>query len=329
MSETLVVAEPGGWLAEYQRAHCKGATAFDTFQGCVADEIVLPQSAHDHADPAQLVLACNAWTDAMLRQIYFIPGEFAPEALTSYYAHDYWTQVKAGGHAQYFAVRGRDEIALKCAAAGLKSMVADPHAELFNLLVRLKKLPKPGARKLAAQKGYRDVATAIRDLDKRFEALELKEPLMPRQKTWLKSLRKLKIAPDTEMMAALGRMASLNALRAQRLAEAQAIRAEHERDDPAYRSVKELCEMAGLSFAGLAPGGFAKMRSVWPEGPDCTAFVVRVETQRGPRSAAYYCEGGLFKNRLAVLLEPGNALPIGSLKISKVDYAAIVPAVKR
>jgi hypothetical protein len=125
----------------------------------------------------------------------------------------------------------------------------------------------------------------------------------------------------------LGRMATLNPMRPQRAAEAQAIRAQHERDDPMYRSAKALCEMAGLTFAGLSPGGFAQMRSVWPEGPDRVAFVMRIETQRGPRAAAYYSEGGFFKNRLAVLLEQGNPLPIGSLKLSREDYAAIVPAV--
>jgi len=327
MSETAVI-EPGGWLAEFQRKHCTGGTAMATYQGLLADEIILPQSADEHADPNILVLACDAWATALQEQVHLIPGEFAPEALWSFYAHDYLSQAKAGGHAQYYASRGNDEIALRCCASALKSMLADPHYELFNLMVKLKRLPRPAARKLAAQKGYRDIAAALRDLDKKLLDLEQKEPLTPRHKTWLKSLRKFSLAPDAEMTTHLARIAKANPLFQQRKAEAERIRAEHERDDPAYRAAKALCEMAGLKFAGLAPGAFAEMQSVWPEGPQRAAFVMRVDTDRGPRAAALYTDGGLIKSRLAVLLERGQALPIGSLKLPRRDYEAIVPAAR-
>lgn len=329
MSETLVIVEPGGWLAEYQRAHCSGATPLTTYQGLLADEIVLPQSAAEQNDPAQLVLAATAWAEAMQSQVMLIAGEFAPEALWSFYAHDYVTQTKASGHAQYFAMRGGDELALKCAGQGLKSMLADPHLDLFNLMLRLKRLPAKAAKKLAAQKGYRNINAALRDLDRKLLDLEQSEPLTPRHKTWLKSLRKLKIAPDAEMNSHLVRIAGLNPLRAKRLEEAARIRAEHERDDPAFKAAKELCQMAGLQFTGLGQSSFGRMREAWPEGPDCAAFLLRVGTNRGQRMAAIYKEGGLIKNRLAVLLEPGQPLPIGSLKLSKDDYAAIVPALSR
>ncbi|MGD9816942.1 MAG: hypothetical protein AB7Q23_17310 [Hyphomonadaceae bacterium] len=326
--ETAVIeqqAEPGGWLAEHQRAHCAGSSASDTFQGLIADEIFLPQSAADHTDPLQLVLACNAWTDALLNQAYFIPGEFAPEALWSFYAHDYLAQATAGGQAQYYALRGGDEIALRCTQSALKSMLADPHLEIFNLLVRLKRAKPVTARRIAAQAGYRNAAVALRDLDKRFAELEQKEPLTPRHKTWLKSLRKLKIVPDAEMTGQLNRVASVNRLRVQRQGEADAQRAHREQHDPAFRCVRRLCEMAGLRFAGLRPGGFAPMRSIWAEGPDRTGFLFRVETDRGPRAAVFYVDGGLFKRRMAVLLEQGGVLPIGSMEVSRGDYTAIVP----
>jgi hypothetical protein len=328
MSEADAIVEPGGWLAEYQRAHCAGGSATATYQGLLADEIVLPQSAAEHADPAMLVLACDAWAEAMLNQLRLIPGEFAPEALFSFYAHDYLTQAKAGGHAQYFAARGRDAVALRCASSALKSMLADPHLALFDLMVKLKRLPRPAARKLASQKGYRDIAAALRDLDKKLHELEEKEPLTPRHNTWLKSLRKLKVVPDAEMTSHLVRIAQLNPLREQRAAEAERFCAEHENNDPPFKAAKQLCDMAGLKFSGLGQGSFASMHSVWPEGPDKAAFVLRIDTDRGPRPAALYTEGGLVKNRLAVLLEQGQPLPIGSLKLSRRDYDAIVPAVR-
>jgi hypothetical protein len=325
MSETLIV-EPGGWLAEYQRAHCAGGSALSTFQGLIADEIVLPQSAADHPDPSQLALANNAWVDALMNQAYFIAGEFAPEALWSYYAHDYLAQAKNGGHAQYYVNRGGDEIAIGCTRAGLKSMLADPHLELYEFMLRLHRTKPATARKLAAQKGYRSAAVALRDLDRRFAELEQKEPLAPRQKAWLKSLRKLKIAPDAEMNQHLNRVAALNRLLAPRKQESDAIRAEHERNDPAFRAAKALCDMAGLRFAGMRATGFSPMRSIWSEGPDRTAYVFRVDTDRGPRAALFYVEGRLFKRRLAVLMEQGGTLPLGSLSLSRGDYDAIVPS---
>lgn len=318
--------EPGGWLAEYQRAHCVGASALDTFQGVLSDEIFLPQSAADNADPAQLVLAANGWCDALLNQAYFIPGEFAQEALWSFYVHDYFSQAKAAGHAQYYANRGGDEIALRCCGAGLKSMLADPQLDIFNLMARLNGADARTAQRIATQAGYRSPRAALQDLDRRFAELEEQEPLTPRHKIWLKSLRKLKLVPDAEMNQHLNRIAAGNPLRVRRKQEADFARAEAERNDPGYQAVRQLCEMAGLRFGGLRKSGFTPMRALWPEGPDLNAYLIRVDTDRGPRSALFYMEGVLGKRRLAVLIEQDGGLPLGSLSLNRDQYDAIVPA---
>lgn len=325
MNDTVeTVVEPGGWLAEYQRGRLHGGSPLSTYQGLLADEIVLPQSALENADPAQLVLASCAWAEALLDQVFMIHGEFAPESSFGFFAHDYLVQASAGGHARYFQRRGADELALKCAQQGLKSMLAAPHLELFQLNVRLHRLPAPGARKLAQQNGYRDVKAALRDLDKRLGELEAREPLTPRHKTWLKSLRKVQFAPDADMTKHLARMAQRNTLRAQRKEEADRLRAERDAADPAFIAARALCEMAGLQFRGLKPMGEAKLRDVWPEGPEKQGFAFRVETDRGPRAALFYVEGAIFKKRLAVLIEQGNPLPIGSLTPTEGDFAAII-----
>jgi len=320
--------EPGGWLAEFQRARCTGASPLQTYQGLLFDEIVLPESAAADSDPLQLVLACNAWVEAMDEQLLLIPGEFPPEALWSYYAHDYVAQAKAGGHAQYFAARGGDELALRCCAAGLKSMLADPHLEVFNLMLRLRRGPRKAVRRLMAERRYRNMAAAWRDLDKRLAELEVKEPLAPRQKLWLKSLRKLKIVPDAEMTPHLNRVGNLSRLFQHRRQEAAHLRAQHERDDPAYKAVRALCEMAGVTFMGLHAGSFAPMHESWPEGPERSAFAMRVDTNRGPRAALFYVDGGVFKKRLAVLIEHGNPLPVGSLTLGRGEYEEIVPVAR-
>lgn len=327
MSEAPV-GEAGGWLVRHQREHCSGESAASTFQGLIVDEFVLPQSAADHADPAQIVLAANAWVDALLNQAFFIPGEFAPEALWSYYVCDYLTQMKSGGHAAYYANRGADEIAIGCTRAGLKSMLADPHLDLFELMLHLKRAKPADARRAAARHGYRSAAAALRDLDARFAALDAKEPLTPRHKMWLKSLRKLSIVADAEMNQHLQRIAGVNRLMVQRRQEAAKLRAERAQSDPAFRIARALCDSAGLRFDGMRSVGFSSLRAVWPQGPERTACGFRVETDRGPRAAMFYEERGLFKRRTVVLLEENGAAPLASRTLSKEDYAAIVPALR-
>lgn len=319
------IEQPVPWIVQYQRAHCSGDSPMTTFQGLICDEIVLPQSAAAHGDPAQLVSAADAWVDALTNQAHLLPGEFAQEALWSYYVRDYLMQVSAGGHDQYFANRGSDEIAMRCVGAGLNSMIADPHLELFQLLVRLKRAKPSAARKIAAASGYRSPKLALKDLDKRFGELEAKEPLTARHKTWLKSLRKVKIAPDAEMTGHLQRVAQANPLFPRRKMEAERLRAENLRASSPFRAVKALCDMAGLSITNFRAMGFAPMRSVWPDGPDARAYVFRADTDQGPRAALFYREGRLFKRYLSVLVVQGGALPVGSLSLSASDYAEIVP----
>ncbi|MEZ5956138.1 MAG: hypothetical protein R3C27_02855 [Hyphomonadaceae bacterium] len=316
---------PIPWIVQYQRAQCTGGSPRTTFQGLICDEIVLPQSAADHHDPLQLALATDAWVEALMNQAQFLPGEFAQEALWSYYARDYLKQASAGGHEQYFANRSDDEIALRCAQAGLKSMLADPHLELFNLLVRLKRAKPSMARKIAADAGYRSPKAALRELDKRLAELETKEPLAARHKTWLKSLRKVKVAPDAEMTGHLQRVAQSNPLFPRRKMEADRVRAERLRASPEFGAVKSLCDMAGLTITNFRPLGFAPMRSAWPDGPDLRACAFRADTDQGPRTALFYREGRFFKRHLSVLVAQGGGLPVASQTLTEADYAQIVP----
>ncbi|ANP44721.1 DMP19 family protein [Candidatus Viadribacter manganicus] len=320
------IEQPVPWIVQYQRVQCTGGSPLTTFQGVLCDEIVLPQSAADHGDPAQLVAAADAWVEALTNQAQFLPGEFAQEALWSFYARDYIAQVSVGGHAQYFANRGGDEVALRCASAGLKSMLADPHWELLTLLLRLKRSKPPVARKIAAEHGYRSANAALKDLDKRFADVEAKEPLAPRHKTWLKSLRKVKIAPDAEMTAHLQRIAQSNPLFPRRVMEADRMRAETLRASPPFRAAKALCDMAGLTISNFRILGFAPMRTAWPDGPDVRGYICRLETDKGVRGALFYREGAVFKRYLSVLVDQGGGLPIGSVALTEQQYAEIVPA---
>jgi hypothetical protein len=318
-----VVAE--SWLVAHQRAHCKGASPLTTFQGLVADELVLPLSAVEGGDPAQIVFATKALTELLVNEAYLIPGEFALEALTSFYVQDYVALASAGGHAHYFGKRGTDPLALQSTRAGLKSMLADPHLALFDLMMRLTHSTAKDARRAAKEAGYKNASAALRDLDKRLAALEVSEPLMPRHRAWLNSLRKLVVVPDADVRVHVERIGARNPLRDGRREEVSRLRAAFERTDPSHAAAHALCEMAGLGFLSLRDVGYVAMREVWPEGPNHRAFRIDVETDRGPLPALFYVEGGLFKRRLAVLIEEGGALPLGSLTLSRRDYQAITP----
>ncbi len=326
--EAAIVEQSGGWLAEYQRGKRSGGSAMDTFQGVLVDEIVVPESAAKADDPAAIVRAAVAFADAMQNQAFYLPGEFAQEAAWIFYVNDYLDQVKDGGHVQYFANRGEDELALRCTAFGLKSMLADPHLALFNLSVQLETSEPKAARKAALKAGFKNTAAAARDLDRKFAAIEQEEPLIPRQKTWLKSLRKVSVTPDEEIRQRIAYLIASNPLRDSRVQEARRLQAEKETTDPVYMSLRSLCDQAGLHFTNVRQLGVTRMRSLWPEGPNKRAYAWRIETDRGQRTALFYADGMLFKRRLAVLTAPGEPLPQGSLSLTPAEFAAIVPAQK-
>lgn len=323
--EAAIVEQSGGWLAEYQRGKRAGGSAMDTFQGVLVDEIVLPESAAKAHDPAVMVRAAVAFADAMQNQAFYLPGEFAQEAAWIFYVNDYLDQVKDGGHVQYFANRGDDELALRCTAFGLKSMLADPHLALFNLSVQLETSEPKAARQAALKAGFKSTAEAARDLDRKFAAIEHEEPLIPRQKTWLKSLRKVRVTPDEEIRQRIAYLIASNPLRDSRVQEARRMQAERQSTDPVCVSVRSLCDQAGVQFSSLRGLGLTQVRCLWPEGPKKRAFAWRVETDRGQRIALFYVDGGFFKKHLAVLTSPGEALPQGSLAMTPEEFAAVVP----
>ncbi|HRK64178.1 MAG TPA: hypothetical protein PLN53_07260 [Terricaulis sp.] len=326
MSE-LGVSEPGGFLAELQRTRCKGDSALTTYQGMRFDEIIVPKSADDAAE--DFVDAVNEYAALMQDELHFLPGEFAAEASCSYYAHTYVTQAAAGGHAEYWANRSDDVVAIRCAAQGLKSMLADPYHDVFVTMTRLMNADQKTVRRLLKQKRWRNVEAGLRALDDKLKDLVATEPLAPRQRTWLKSLRKLRIIGDHETGTYRSAFETANPLRARRHAERDRLRAEREKSDPTYRTVRALCDMGRMRFMDLGDGSAGPMRAIWPEGPNRRGYVRRVLTNQGDRAAVFYREGGLFKTYLAVLLEEGGALPLGSLTLTREEYETIVPAYAR
>ena len=320
----LPAYEVGGWLIEHQRVHRQGNSSLDTYQGLLADEIVVPQSAMDDDNPEAAVRAATRFAEMMENQALLLPGEFAQEASWCFYVSDYLTQVKAGGHGQYFVNRGGDEIALRCCAFGLKSMLADPHLDLFNQFVRLQTSAPKVAQPVPKAPRTKSAAPPIADLHPSSPAIYPTEPLVPRQKTWLRSLRKLNVVPDAEFNANLQRVAAVNPLAHQRKSERQGQRTQLPDTHPAFRVAKALCEAGGLRFMDVRLSGFTPLRGLWREGPDCMAYAFRVDTDHGWRAALFFPGAGMMKRFTAALVDVGHE-PVATLTLTRAEYEGIVP----
>src|SRR5262245_8294739 len=140
---------PPPWIKTFQRERLGGDSALTTFQGLLHDELIVPQSALDAADPNALANANIAFVNSMNEEAHLLPGEYAQEALWSFFALDYVHQAAQGGHVQYFQNRGADPLALKLAGQGLKSMIADPHLSLFRQSLKLQTMEPKEAKKFA------------------------------------------------------------------------------------------------------------------------------------------------------------------------------------
>lgn len=316
---------PPPWIETYQREHLSGASPLTTFQGLLSDELILPRGAVEAKDPAALADASVAFVNSMQDEALLLPGEFAQEALWSYFALDYVTQAAQGGHVSYFVNRGDDDLALRLVGFGLKSMVADPHLALFTQFVKLQRLDPKEARKAAVRAGFRNVEGQIRDLDRQISELEQSEPIRARHKIWVKSLRKVRVVPDEEWRAAVDRVAASNPLSASRRVERDRLRADRIASDPGFETVRALCDQAGLRLMGLHAAGVTEARALWPAGPKRSARVWRVNTDAGVRTALVYADGGMFKKRLAVLIASGEPQPQSSLTLSAADFQQIGP----
>lgn len=318
---------PPPWIDTYQREHLAGDSALTTFQGLLHDEVIVPQSALDAADPNLLADANIEFVNSMQDQALLLPGEYAQEALWSFFALDYVQQAAQGGHVQYFQNRGEDQLALKLAGQGLKSMIADPHLSLFRQSLKLQTLAPKDAKKFAERAGYRSVEAALRDFDRRLNELEESEPLKARYKLWIKSLRKVRVVSDAEWRDALARIANSNPLNAPRRAERARQEAVLMETDPAHIVVRSLCDTAGLQLRTMRVLGVEPIETLWPVGPKRSGYCVSAATSAGERTAIVFADGGVFGKRYrAVLVGPGEDIPLAEQAMSREEFEAVVPA---
>ena len=242
------------------------STTLSTTLSAAGYATVLPRAIINGSD-ADVVDANVDVVNAMYAELLDV-GEIAPNALRSYYVDFYLTQVLGGGFAQYvFTAPEREDIDAYI-RAGLESMGAAAHLDLFNRTVaafealseeeadayldgdaELDGGPNPGTD------GIDGVPAGVRlleELDGEFEALLETEDITALNAAWLRGQADLLVLDEEE----LDRHIAGRVSRIPNLAERQAEAAEGDLlDTPEFEVIiRELCDVAGHTLLKITMG---------------------------------------------------------------------------
>lgn len=221
---------------------------------------VLPRAVINGSD-ADVVDANVDVVNTMYAELLDI-GEIAPNALRSYYVDFYLTQSLGGGFAQYvFTAPERHDID-DYIRAGLESMGAAAHLDLFNRTVAaFDSLSEEEADAYldgdadldgSTDDGTPDTIGHLEQLDGEFETLLESEDITAFNAAWLRGLEELLVLDEDE----LDRHIAGRVSRIPNLAERQAEAAE---DDllgmPEFEMIiRELCDVAGHTLLKITMG---------------------------------------------------------------------------
>ena len=223
---------------------------------------VLPRELINGSD-AEVVDANVEVVNAMYAELLDIE-EISPNALRSYYVDFYLTQSLGGGFAQYvFTAPDREDLDAYI-RAGLESMGASAHLDLFNRTVAaFDALSEEDADAYlnrdadldADPEGGADVPDGVRqmeELDAEFETLLETEDLVALNAAWLRGQPDLLVLDDGELDRHIAERVSW----IPNLAERQAEAAEDDLlDTPEFEIIiRELCDVAGHTLLKITMG---------------------------------------------------------------------------
>ncbi|MEO3934658.1 hypothetical protein WMO79_17820 [Micrococcaceae bacterium Sec7.4] len=220
---------------------------------------VLPRAVITGSD-ADVVDANVDVVNAMYAELLDIE-EIAPNALRSYYVDFYLTQSLGGGFAQYvFTAPERQDIDAYI-RAGLESMGAAAHLDLFNRTVAaFDSLSEEEADAYldgdadldGGTDGVPDLVGLLEELDSEFETLLETEDIIALNAAWLRGLADLLVLDEEELDRHIAERVS----RIPNLAERQAEAAEDDLlDMPEFEMIiRELCDVAGHTLLKITMG---------------------------------------------------------------------------
>lgn len=220
---------------------------------------VLPRAVITGSD-ADVVDANVDVVNAMYAELLDIE-EIAPNALRSYYVDFYLTQSLGGRFAQYvFTAPERQDIDAYI-RAGLESMGAAAHLDLFNRTVAaFDSLSEEEADAYldgdadldGGTDGVPDLVGLLEELDSEFETLLETEDIIALNAAWLRGLADLLVLDEEELDRHIAERVS----RIPNLAERQAEAAEDDLlDMPEFEMIiRELCDVAGHTLLKITMG---------------------------------------------------------------------------
>jgi hypothetical protein len=270
--------------------------------GLIIKELVLPREAVDGDDPYSVIHHNIEFLNYLFETACYLPEEIIPEPIWSYQVDYYLAQVNNGGHGQYVGnsrvVTGKMALTIEATTRGLAAMGADDYGAIYGDLLAVLASSRELAEQIAAGSGFGEIAPVIKELDRRFFAINGTDRLIAQNRAFLLGLKTLRLVPSSEWKSEMDRLARLNPKGEERALAAKRAREERDARDPQLIMVKELCQKAGRVFG--------RWTAVYP---NCTLDGRRIDgwfmlTDKGPAVAFFPAdEAILFDN--AVGKNPG------------------------
>jgi hypothetical protein len=220
----------------------------------IVEDLILPREAAESSDPYTVVDCTIRYVNYLFDQGHYLPIEIIAEAYWSYTVDYYLAQVNNGGHGQYV---GNSRIAnpsmagvVEATQRGLAAMGATDYRTIYIALTKLLSSDKKRAEQIAQGGGFGKIDPGIEDLDRRFFAIKGTDRLIRQNRDFLLGLKHLRLVPRTAWPGEMERLARLNPKGPERAIAAKRAREEHEATDQHIVLAKELCRLAGRTFAG-------------------------------------------------------------------------------
>jgi hypothetical protein len=264
--------------------------------GLIIKELVLPREEVDSGDPYS-VIQCNIdFLNYLFETARYLPGEIIPEPIWSYEVDYYLAQVNNGGHGQYVGnsgiITGTKALAIEATKRGLAAMGADDYGAIYADLLAVLASSRELAEQIATGAGFGEIPPVIKELDRRFFALDGTERLIAQNRAFLLGLKNLRLVPSSAWKSEMDRLARLNPNGAERTLAAKRKNEERAARDPHVIMTKELCQKAGCVFVR------------WTARTVCTLDGRKIDgwfmvTDKGPAVAFFLADEALLFNNEA------------------------------
>lgn len=297
-------------------------------------EILVSDSALSSLETRDLVTSNVAFVNWATNDAVLIPGEFPQEALWSYHADAYLSEVNNGGHGQFVANSRWDTVSVGACERGLRAIGALAYAAIFAGLKAFIEADDARAIAVAEAGGFGPKEAGIRELDDQFFELGGTERVVEQNAAWLRTLPQLRPLDDQALAAQMERIAASNKLRDQREKEWRAYRRKEWMKDPVFQIADRLCKKVGIKIESidgppsLIAGviyGLASERYVC-NVPITVSGVKGAQSVRSDVVIVFVESYGFLKQPVAALSNLMAKQPARVLAITRREYDAFVPA---